>query len=72
MTEQEISSVIEMAVRAQAAMRPRPSCVTQKQAAEMLNVSQATITNWIKAGRMRLNKAGMVSITEVDRLLEAA
>ena len=72
MTESEINSVIEKAVRAHASMRPRPSCVSQNQAAEMLNVSPATITNWVKTGRMRLNKAGMLSITEVDRLLEAA
>lgn len=66
---------LEVAIKAVevfSAKHPRPSNVNQKQAAEMLGVSTATICKWVRAGRVRLNNAGMISITEIDRLLEAA
>lgn len=68
-------SNLELAIKAIevfAAKHPRPSNVNQKQAAQMLGVSEATICKWVRSGRVRLNNAGMISITEIDRLLEAA
>lgn len=68
-------TTLELAIKAVevfAAKHPRPSNVNQKQAAEMLGVSNATICKWVRSGRVRLNNAGMISITEIDRLLEAA
>ena len=46
----------------------RPSQVTQKQAAEMLGVHQQTVRNYVKGGVIRLNAAGMIPISEIDRL----
>ncbi len=66
---------LEIAIKAIevfAAKHPRPANINQKQAAQMLGVSEATICKWVRAGRIRLNNAGMISITEIDRLLEAA
>lgn len=68
-------TTLELAIKAVevfAAKHPRPSNVNQKQAAEMLGVSTATVCKWVRDGRIRLNNAGMISITEIDRLLEAA
>ena len=60
------------AIKIYAATHPRPHQVNQKQAAQMLDVSEATICKWVKTGRIRLNNAGMISIIEIDRLLETA
>lgn len=57
------------AVRFYAESHPRPSQVTQAQAAEMLNISRATVSRMVRAGTIRLNAAGMISISEIDRLL---
>lgn len=68
--DQNIMQVIETAIANYAARHPRPVTVNQKQAAHMLGISEATMSAWVKSGRVRLNKAGQVSITEIDRLLE--
>ena len=57
------------AVQIHAAMHPRPSQVTQQQAAEMLGISRHTVARMIKSGDIKLNKCGLISITEVDRVL---
>lgn len=57
------------AVQIHAAMHPRPSQVTQQQAAEMLGISRHTVARMIKSGDLKLNKCGLISITEVDRAL---
>lgn len=49
------------------AMRPRPAHVTIKQAAEMLDKSEPTIRKLIRDGKIKLNDAGMIPITEIDR-----
>lgn len=64
--------IVIKALEVFAAKHPRPVNVNQKQAAQMLGVSEATICKWVRSGRVRLNNAGMISITEIDRLLEAA
>lgn len=58
-----------LAVRLYAETHPRPSQVTQVQAAEMLGVSAPTVSRLIRAGTMRLNRTGQIPVTEVDRCL---
>ena len=58
------------AVRMYAESHPRPSQVTQKQAAEMLDRSEPTVGRLVKAGVIRLNAAGMIPISEIDRILQ--
>lgn len=59
------------AVRLYAETHPRPPHVTQRQAAEMLCVSPPTVSRMVKAGTLRLNKAGMIPIAQIDALIEA-
>ncbi len=66
MTELDIAL---RAVRLYAEMHPRPSQVTQEQAAEMAHVSRATISRMIKAGNLKLNEFGRIPIAEFDRAL---
>lgn len=56
-------------MRLYADMHPRPTQVTQQQAAEMLGVTPRTIHNYIRAGRLRLNRCGYLSVTDVDEML---
>jgi plasmid maintenance system antidote protein VapI len=57
------------AVQIYAESHPRPLHVTQKQAAEMLDRSEPTIRTMVRSGKLRLNDAGMIPISEVDRVL---
>lgn len=59
------------AVRMYAETHPRPVQVTQTQAAEMIGVSRPTFSRMVKAGIIRLNKCGLIPITEIDRIIEA-
>jgi predicted DNA-binding protein (UPF0251 family) len=68
------SSVIEIeialkAVQLYAEMHPRPSHVTQVQAAEMIGISRETVRKMIRQGRIRMNEAGMIPVSEIDRVL---
>ncbi len=65
----EMLEVAVKAVQVFAEMHPRPSQVTQQQAAEMLGISRHTVARMIKAGNIKLNKCGLIPITEVDRAL---
>ena len=69
MTDTEALNIAMRAARMALDMRPRPTQVTQTQAAEMLGVSRPTVSRMIAAGVIRLNKAGMISITEIDKVL---
>lgn len=62
--------IARKAVQLYAETHPRPSQVTQKQAAEMLGLSEKTISNMVRTGRIKLNKLGYIPITEIDRVLE--
>jgi hypothetical protein len=53
-------------------MHPRPSHVNQTQAAEMLGLSRMTVNRMVRAGSLRLNACGMIPISEIDRVLQAA
>lgn len=67
----EALQIAHAAVRLYAESHPRPTQVTQAQAAEMLGVSRPTVGKMVRAGTLRLNKCGLVPITEIDRALSA-
>lgn len=59
------------AVQMYAETHPRPSQVTQDQAAEMVGVSPATISRMVKSGNIKLNKFGRIPVSEIDRAISA-
>lgn len=63
--------IAAMAVRLYAETHPRPTQVTQQQAAEMLGVSRKTIHNYIRAGHLTLNRCGHLPIEAVDAIRAA-
>jgi predicted DNA-binding protein (UPF0251 family) len=65
----ETLEIAAQAVRMYAESHPRPTQVTQQQAAEMLSISRHTISRLIKAGHLKLNQCGMISVADVDRML---
>lgn len=56
------------AVEIYAARHPRPTQVTQKQAAEMLGVHPKTIRNYVVAGKLALNGCGLIPVEAVDAI----
>lgn len=65
-------SEVEIALKAvqiYAETHPRPSQVTQDQAAEMVGVSPATISRMVRAGVIKLNKFGRIPVSEIDRAI---
>ena len=52
--------------------KARPFHVTQKQAAEMLNLSPATVNKMVKFGSFTLNTCGLIPIAQVDRAMESS
>lgn len=72
MTEQDTSvAAIKMAIALFAEMRHRPTHVNQKQAAEMLHLSQPTVGKLVRAGVLPLNDCGMIPIEAVDAARDA-
>lgn len=73
----ELEQIVEMAaekaaskaVRKYAEAHPRPVHVTAKDAAEMLRLSESTISRMIRAGNIRLNDSGRIPIAEIDRVI---
>ena len=59
------------AVQLYAEKHPRPTQVTQRQAAEMLGVSARTVRNYIAAGKLKLNGCGQIPIEAVDKIRAA-
>lgn len=68
---QESLAIAIQAVSIFAARHPRPSHVTQKQAAEMLGRSEPTIRKMIRKGDFRLNACGLIPIEQIDAALAA-
>lgn len=64
-----IKHIVIETVRTYTETHPRPSHVTQVQAAQMLRVSRPTVRKLIGSGAMSLNKCGLIPITDVDRVL---
>jgi hypothetical protein len=71
MTEDTKIAIALKAVAIYAETHPRPAHVTQLQAAGMVGISVPTLRKMIRAGNIRLNKFGLIPITEIDRALEA-
>lgn len=72
MEQQQIIEVATRAVQLYAETHPRPMQVTQKQAAEMLSLSAPTVKKLIDAGKIKLNDAGLIPITEIDKYSKAS
>lgn len=70
MNEQQLDTAIA-AVRIYAETHPRPLHVTQEQAAEMLDMHATTVRRMIRAGTIKLNGAGKIPMSEIDRVLAA-
>jgi Mn-dependent DtxR family transcriptional regulator len=65
-------NVLEIATKAvqiYAETHPRPVHVTQKQAAMMLDLSAPTVNRMVRCGLLKLNDAGLIPITEIDRAI---
>jgi hypothetical protein len=58
-----------LAVRLYAETHPRPSQVTQTQAAEILGVSTRTVRRYIRTGHLKLNGCGYLPIEAIDAIL---
>ena len=67
----EIQQAAVAAVRLYAESHPRPVHVTQKQCAEMIGKSEPTVRKMIHAGTIKLNKVGMIPVSEIDRVIRA-
>jgi excisionase family DNA binding protein len=62
-------TIATKAVQLYAESHPRPSHVTQAQAAEMLGLSVPTVRKMIRAGTIRLNGCGLIPVSEIDKAL---
>lgn len=71
MNAADLERIALRAIQLYAERRPRPTQVTQAQAAEMLNVSRRTIYNYIRSGRLKLNRCGQLPIEAVDAMRDA-
>ncbi|WP_156967070.1 helix-turn-helix transcriptional regulator [Paraburkholderia ferrariae] len=67
--EQRELRIARPAVQLYAENHPRPPHVTIKQAAEMLGLSRHTVSKMVKMGTFKLNKCGLIPITQVDTAL---
>lgn len=71
LAEETVLNIAAKAIQLYVETHPRPSQVTQEQAAEIVGVSSATISRMVKAGQLKLNKFGRLPIAEVDKALKA-
>lgn len=69
MSEDQLLQVALKAVQIHSEIHPRPPQVTQQQAADMLGMSRHTVAKMVKAGIIKLNKCGLITVTDVDALL---
>lgn len=63
MTELQIAAA---AVRLYAETHPRPTQVTQTQAAQMLGLSRITVGKLLRNGILSLNACGLIPIEQID------
>lgn len=68
----ESLDIARTAVRLYAESHPRPPHVTQKQAAEMLHISYSKMLKLVKARKVKINKFGLIPISEVDAALTSS
>ena len=71
METNEVNQIVRLAVARYVERHPRPTHVTQLQAAEMLGISRWTVSKMVKAGDLRLNRCGLIPIEEIDKAREA-
>lgn len=64
----DLERIARRAVQLYAESHPRPTQVNQTQAAEILGVSTRTVRNYIRAGRLKLNRCGMLPIEAIDAM----
>lgn len=64
-------AIAVQAIQIHAAMHPRPTQVTQTQAAEMLGISRDTVRRLVRANVLRLNRCGMIPVELVDAARKA-
>lgn len=57
------------AIELYATTHPRPPHVNQTQAAAMLNMSIPTVRKLVKSGALKMNKCGLIPITEIDKAI---
>lgn len=69
MTHNDALDIAVRAVSLYAGRHPRPSQVTQVQAAEMLSLSRPTVRKLMDSGKLRYNDCGLIPIEQVDALL---
>jgi hypothetical protein len=68
MTEDQTLRIAARAVQLYAETHPRPTQVTQKQAAEILGVHAKTVRTYIATGKLKLNRCGLIPIEAVDAI----
>lgn len=61
--------IARKAVQLYAEQHPRPPHVSQKQAGEMLGLSQPSIRKLMKSGVLAINDAGLIPIGMVDEAI---
>jgi hypothetical protein len=72
MTQDELDNIIHAAARkaaeetARRINTTRPAHVNQTQAAEMLGCSRGKVADMLRHGTLRLNKAGMIPVSDID------
>jgi hypothetical protein len=69
--EMDELTVAIKAVQMYAELHPRPSQVTQKQAAEMIGKSVPTVRKMVACGTFKLNDCGLIPIHQVDLAIAA-
>ena len=67
--KKETLVIAEAAIRMYAESHPRPPHVTQSQAADMLKISRATVNRMVRSGSLRLNRVGLIPISEIDAVI---
>jgi excisionase family DNA binding protein len=72
MEQYVIDEAAYKAVQRYAETHPRPPHVTQKDAAEMLGLSAPTVKKLINNGKIKLNQAGLIPITEIDKFSQGS
>lgn len=69
MDYQKEMEIARKAVQLYAEQHPRPPHVTQKQAGEMLELSQPSIRKLMKRGVLAVNESGLIPIGMIDDAL---
>lgn len=68
MSDDQTLRIAARAVQLYAETHPRPTQVTQRQAAEMLHVHPKTVRNYVAAGKLPLNGCGLIPVEAVDAI----